>query len=227
MDESALLARTGKKLRKSLKAFRVHLKRVKTRTQANSKINDYSSVLADLKNLQTVLKAHNSRIRALNNYNLRLRQRSLRRLLAGQLRRRPTIGIETSSWRMKRAMSAIEEELRHEAAALEGIEGALLTALQCLVRNYKFLRGVERSPMFQLGVRLVVASENLQRKLETGNLDLQLEEEAREHLRALGSQVANARAFNVEIGRGVLELARDASRHGVKVARQTLLEEYL
>ncbi|KAI7470274.1 hypothetical protein KC351_g12777 [Hortaea werneckii] len=123
-------------------------------------------------------------------------------------------------------MSAIEHELPRDAVALQGIERVLVTALQCLLRNYKFLQGVARSPMFQLGVRLVAAADFLQRKIDTGGLDVQLEQEVREDLRTIGAQVENARAFNVEICRGVLELARDASRQGVKVARQTLLEEY-
>ncbi|KAI7161924.1 hypothetical protein KC349_g2352 [Hortaea werneckii] len=147
-------------------------------------------------------------------------------MLVGQLRQRPTIGVETSTWRMKHALGEVEQEFKREAFALQGIERALLTALQCLVRNYKFLRGIERSPMFDLGVRLVAAADVLQRELETGKLALQLEDEVREHLRVIGSQVGNARAFNGEIRRAVLELARDASRQGVKVARQTLLEEY-
>lgn len=226
MDESNLLSRTGRKLRKSLKAFRIHLKRVETRTPAKSRINDRSSTLTDLTNLQRISRTHNSRIRALNKHGLHLRERSLQRMLAEQLRRRPTIGVETSTWRVKRAMSEVEQELKREAVALQGIERALLTALQCLVRNYRFLRGISRSPMFDLGVRLVAAADILQRGIETGKLALQLESEVREHLRVIGSQVGNARAFNGEIRRAVLELARDASRQGVKVARQTLLDEY-
>lgn len=127
---------------------------------------------------------------------------------------------------MKRAMSEVEQELKRDDVALQGIEAALLNALQCLGRNYRFLRGISRSPMFDLGVRLVAAADVLQRGIETGKLALQLEDEVRQHLRVIGSQVGNARAFNGEIRRAVLELARDASRQGVKVARQTLLEEY-
>ncbi|KAI6800952.1 hypothetical protein KC363_g4626 [Hortaea werneckii] len=226
MDESALLARTGKKLRKSLKAFRVHFKQAKTRTQANSKINDYSSVLADLKSLQTVLKAHDFRIRALNKYNLRLRQRSLKRLLAGQLRRRPTIGVETSRWRMKRAMSEVEQELRREAVALQEIEDALLTALEHLMHSYKSLRSVERKEEFRLCDRLIAMAEKLQHAVEFGALDQELEEQVREHLRTMEPHVREARAWLASIKLAVLRLARGASEQGMKVARQTLLEEY-
>ncbi|GAB1738933.1 hypothetical protein NU219Hw_g3706t1 [Hortaea werneckii] len=148
-------------------------------------------------------------------------------MLAAQLRRRPTIGVETRTWRLKRAMSEVEHELRREALALQGIETALLTALQRLLRSYEFLRGVERDPIFQLGVRLVGTAEILQRKVdEPGKLDLQLEKEVRGHLRVIGSRVGQVRALNAEIRRAVLELARDASLQGVEVARQTLIEEY-
>ncbi|KAI7282402.1 hypothetical protein KC345_g3542 [Hortaea werneckii] len=228
MDESTLLARTGKELRQSPKAFRIHLKRIESHGEpSKSRINDHSSTLADLTSLQTVIEAQNSRIRALNKHELHLQERSLQRMLAVQLRRHPTIGAETSTWRFKRAMSATEHELRREAVVLRQFESGVLAALQCLVRSYQFFRGVERSPMFHVGVRLVAAADVLQRKIDTGSLDVQLEQEVREDLRTVGPQVRNARAFNVEICRGVLELARDASRQGVRVARQTLLDEYI
>ncbi|GAB1734732.1 hypothetical protein NU195Hw_g7538t1 [Hortaea werneckii] len=226
MDESTLLARTGKKLRKSLKAFRIHLKRVKTRPQTKSRINDRSSTLADLKNLQRLLTSHNSRIRALNKHNLHFQERSLRRMLAGQLRLHPTIGAETSTWRFKRAMSEVEQELRREAVALQGIERALLTALKHLLYSSKSLRSVERKAEFQLSGRLVAMAEKLQQAVDCGARDRDWEDKARELLGSIELQVREARVGIASIRFAALGLACDASQLGVKVARQTLLEEY-
>ncbi|KAI7215543.1 hypothetical protein KC333_g5384 [Hortaea werneckii] len=226
MDESNLLSITGKKLRKSLKAFRIHLKRVETRTPAKSRVNDHSSTLTDLTNLQSILKSHNSRIRMLNKHSLPLRQRSLQRMLAVHLRLGRTIGLETSTWRVKRAMSEVEQELKREAVALRVIETALLAALEGLMRNYRLLRGIERKADCQLNVRFVAAAEILQQAVESGAMDRELEEEAREHLRSIEPQLDESRAWVANIKFMVLEFAREASQQGVKVARQTLLEEY-
>lgn len=226
MDESNLLARTGKKLRKTLKAFRIHLKRVQTRPQTNSRINDHSSTLADLTSLQSILQTHNSRIRTLNKHKLHFQERSLRRMLAGQLRLHPTIGAETSTWRFKRAMSATEHELRREAVALEGIERAVLTALQALLRSYQVLRTIEQGEEFQFWASVVAMTEKLQRKMETRAVDEELKQEAREALAAIEPQLAEVRSWVVSVKVAVLKLARQASERGVKVARQTLLEEY-
>ncbi|KAI6905258.1 hypothetical protein KC318_g5144 [Hortaea werneckii] len=227
MDESTLLSRTGKKLRKSLKPFRIHLKRVKTRTQAKSQIHNRSSTFDDLANLQSIFKSHNLRTRKLNKSGLDLRERSLQRMLAGQLRRRPTIGVEPFTWWMKRAMSEVKQELRREAVALQGIEGALLTALQCLLRSYHFLRGMERDDEYQLWAPVVAMAENLQREIETRRVDEGLRQELRDKLAAaVGPRLAEARAWMTTVKGAVLKLACQASQQGVKVARQTLLEEY-
>lgn len=227
MDESTLLSRTGKKLRKSLKAFRIHLKRVKTRTQAKSRINNHSSTLDDLTNLQHILESQHFRIRALNNYGLRLPELSLRRRLVVQLRRRPTIGVETWGWRMKRALGEVEQDLCRQAVAIEDIESALLAGLEGLVHNYRLLRGtVERDAKFQLSVGLVAVAERLQEAVECGAMDQELEEEVREYLGSIEPQLGDARAWVASIRFAVLGLAREASQLGVEVARQTLLDEY-
>ncbi|KAI7534819.1 hypothetical protein KC331_g12350 [Hortaea werneckii] len=146
---------------------------------------------------------------------------------AGQLRRRPTIGVETSTWRRKRAVSEVEQGLRREALALQGIERALLTALQCLLRNYHFLRRIERDDEYQLWAPTVAMAGNLQREIESRRIDEEVRQEMREKLAAaIEPRLAEARAWITTVKGAVLKLACQASQHGVKVARQTLLEEY-
>ncbi|KAI7247323.1 hypothetical protein KC343_g6823 [Hortaea werneckii] len=193
MDESTLLTRTGKKLRKSLKAFRIHLKRVKTRPQTQSRIDDHSSTLADLKNLQRLLTSNNSRIRALNKHELHFQERSLRRMLAEQLRLHPTIGAETSTWRLKRVTSAIEHELGREAVVLQGFESGVLIALQALLQSYQVLRTIEQGEEFQFWAPVVAMTEKVQRKMETRGVDEEVKQAAREALAAIEPQLGAAR----------------------------------